>query len=67
MRRALAVVLFLSLAGCGNDELEPVSETMIGVSVTDNVPFAHESVQDILDRDPLPPQGDRAIPSHRIR
>ena len=62
MRRILPVIVLFLLIGCGNDELP---DTMIGVMVTDNVPFAHESAQDILDRDPLPPMEDRAIPSHR--
>lgn len=67
MRRLLVVVFCLSLIGCGNDELDKAQETSTGVIVTDNVPFAHEPIQDIIDRGELPQQGDRVIPPPRTR
>lgn len=56
------LVLALLLSGCG--DYAPEDQTMAGVSVTDNVPFASESNQDITDRGDWPSQGDRVIPSH---
>lgn len=63
MRYLLPLMIFL--AGCGGydgpETVPQAEETMIGVTVTDNVPYAHETIQDIIDRGDPPPVGDRII------
>jgi hypothetical protein len=72
-KKLAAIALLVLLAGCGGydgPEVAPqVGETVVGYQVTATVPFAHETIQDIIDREnnnPLPPQGDRAMPDHHI-
>lgn len=62
MRRMLFLAVLL--AGCGGYDGPEVigQQTAQGVMVTDNVPTAYETVQDIIDRGQLPPQGDRVMP-----
>ena len=56
----------------GNDQiiyLEKASTQATGNKVTKDVPHSTESVSDMKEREarePLPPRGDVAIPSHRI-
>ena len=66
MRRLLFIIPLAVLSCCGGYDGSEEEQTMQGVTVTDNVPFAHETIQDILDRGELPPQGDRVAPSHHI-
>lgn len=45
-------------------------EPVTGRKVTKDVPHSAETIRDIKEREakePLPPRGDMAIPSHRIR
>lgn len=62
-------ILFLAilLAGCGGEGLD--NQVVQGVPITATVPYAHESIQDIIDREkcnPTPPRGDWEAPSHYI-
>jgi hypothetical protein len=63
----------LALCACSSQRPAPVagtSESAAGRTVTQEVPHSTESITDIREREakePLPPRGDTAIPSHRIR
>ena len=67
MKNPYFVITLILLSVCGGYD-GPDTETeqgTQGVQVTATVPYAHESIQDIIDREnecPLPPQGDRVIP-----
>jgi hypothetical protein len=65
MRKFLFIIPMALLSGCGGYDGPDAEQAVRGVEVTDNVPFAHETIQDIIDREkecPLPPQSDRVIP-----
>lgn len=67
MKTLYALMIFTAMtAGCGGYDGPDAEQTTQGVQVTATVPYAHETIQDIIDRGELPPQGDRAMPDHRI-
>jgi hypothetical protein len=62
-----------ALSACSSQRPAPVpgtSEPAAGRTVTQEVPHSTESITDIREREakePLPPRGDKAIHSHKIR
>ena len=68
MKTLLFSVMMIVLSGCGGYDGPEVGadQGTQGVQVTATVPYAHETIQDIIDRGDPPPQGDRIAPLHRI-
>jgi hypothetical protein len=70
MRNLCFAIALILLSGCGGYDGPGEGEEdqgYYGVTVTDNVPFAQETIQDIIDREnnnPPPSRGDRAMPNH---
>ena len=63
----------LAFSACSSEHPAPVtgtSEPAAGRTITREVPHSTESITDIREREakePLPPRGDTAIHSHKIR
>ena len=71
MKKLTLLIVIPMMLGCGGDDdfehFYPEEQTMQGVVVTNNVPFIHESNEDIINRMDNNFLGDRVIPNHEIK